>query len=802
MSDAQKLLIEAEQLAIGQDLQAHEFADPSAKNISHSFRKIWQVKRVFDHQRDQPEQDLTGKPWDRLEVIQSIGSGGVGEVYQAFDPVLDRHVALKILLPFSSQYISPEKFVGEAKRMAQVRHPHIMAVYGAGFDQGFAGYWGEMLKGQNLSDYLAEHPNLSIEARLDLAMQLVEAVAAIHSKQLAHGDIKNLNIMIEEDRGAVLMDFGTCVSQGQHDSMALQPLTPLAMAPEQFMGAPPTPAADVFSLGVVLYHLFVQRYPFKATDFATLKSAVLAGQMAPFAVPSVYGSKIKSLIMRMLQSEPNHRPDIQQVLGAWQEIKRIPINRSQKQKMGLASLLLLSITALSWYNTYQTGLANEKLRQAQLETESVNDVLNDIIRSPSSIEMGENILMKDVVLQKAQEVQQQTNMPDGVKNRIYFSFAHSLDSFGEYAKQEELLQAIIDNPKSKSSHTIRALIRLAELKYTQNLLADTKQLLVAAEQFDPPVLAQQNLLKILLYDAFTSLHLKQQDFDLAQQYNQMSVQLWAHETINFDASVTFQNQGQIFIELSEFKAAIAPLQRCVEIAESFRGTANWNAIGCHLMLSRIYAAVGDFEQAITTYESILPVANQYLGNDSVEWFQVRVNYASVLSHSRQFEQSIRVNEANLADAIKYGLPMAVRLFIQNNLASGYINTHRYEQAEQACKELIPALIEHYSATHESTFQAQSSLAEIYHKTGRPAAAIELLEQQIPLALASVGENHLATLEMQGSLAWSHHLNGRDDLARPLIESVLSRKTQVYGVDHPITQQAQQRLDQISSHNTP
>ncbi len=797
MNDEDKLLSEAEQLASGEVIGTHQFSHKSAQKISDSFRKIHQVKLAFEHNRNAADQDLSGTDWNRLQIIQCIGSGGVGAVYKAFDPVLDRHVALKILLPFSSQYISPEKFVGEAKRMAQVRHPHIMAVYGAGFDQGFAGYWGELLKGKNLNQYLLENPALTLEDKLNLATQLAEAVSAVHNRHLAHGDIKNLNIMIEQERGVVLMDFGASVKQDTEQSHSPQPLTPLAMAPEQFHGAMPSLTADVFSLGVVLYFLFNQKYPYQATDYEALKYSVLSEHIEPFSIPSVYGRRLKSLILQMLSLNPRQRPDIQQVLTALQDIKRIPILRTQRQKIGLVFLLLFSITALSWYNTYQTQAANQKLIQAQTETESVNEILNDIIRSPSTIEMGENILMKDVVLRKANEVQKNATISLGVKNRIYFSFAHSLDSFGEYSKQAELLQAIMDDSGSSNASRIRAMIRMAELKNSQNLLDEAQQLLHAAEQLDPSVLEQQKPIKIMLYDALADLHLNQQAFDLAKQYSLKSVQLWDNETISFDASATHLNLGQIYIAQSEFKAAQQPLQRCVDIAESFKGPENWNAIGCHLLLSRTYAALGEFEQAINTYEKVMPLASAQLGSNSVDYFLVRINYASVLSHSGNMEQSLRVNEKTLADAIELELPMHIRLFIQNNLTSGYINSSLFEQAEKACNELIPALIEHYSATHESTFQAQSSLAEIYHKTGRPEAAIELLERQIPLALGSIGESNLATLEMQGSLAWSQHLTGRDDLARPLIESVLERKTHIYGPDHPITKQAQKRLEQIS-----
>ena len=205
--------------------------------------------------------DLADQNWDRLQVKDLIGQGGMGSVYRAYDPILNRHVALKVLNSRAAQFIDAEQFVQEAQRMAQVRHPHIMAVYGAGKDGDISAYWGELLQGPQLNTYLKEQA-VGSDRRLELAIQLSEAVQAIHKKQLVHADIKNANVIIEQERGAVLMDFGASLDLQINDPQLFQPSTPLAMAPEQFAGQGPTQATDVFSLGVVYYHLFCGVYPF------------------------------------------------------------------------------------------------------------------------------------------------------------------------------------------------------------------------------------------------------------------------------------------------------------------------------------------------------------------------------------------------------------------------------------------------------------------------------------------------------------------------------------------------------------
>lgn len=801
MTDDKNLWQQADQLAGGDTPEVAILSSAEAQKISDALQKIADIRDAFQCQQESAYQAL-GEQWLHLKIIKKLGEGGIGLVYQAYDRLLDRFVALKVLRPDSLALINDEYFIEEAKRMAQVRHPHIMAVYGADKRDGISAFWGELLSGQNLSDYLQEQPELSVEKKLQLASQLADAVKAIHQHDLIHGDIKNLNVMIEPSRGAVLMDFGAAVDQKLSGHLKLHPLTPLAMAPEQFNGHGRSQPADVFALGVVFYYLFNGYYPFAGSNYDELKHHVLSHQVQSSQCKGRLGHKITDLYLAMLNHDADQRPSIQQVNQIVAELIRWPLVQAKKKIYVMFVLLLMAVALFSTFHAYKTAQINTQLITANKETETVNTLLTQIIRSPSHIEQGEHVLLKDVVLQKANEINRDRALSAAVRNRINLAFAHSLGSLGEFDKQAQLLQDIIAAPGSSHQSTISALIQLAELKLSQNNLpqnnlSGAKQLLMSAKQQAPAILQQDTHLQIALHDAYAQLYLQQQDYKTALKHSRQSVQLWETVANNFDASATWLKQGQIYLALSDFKAAEKSFSRCAEVAELFRGAENWNAIACQIQLARVFTDLGEYDRAENTYEKVLPVAGHFLGADSLELFKVRINYASVLSNTRQTDKALQVGEKNRKEAIQYNLPDTYRLFIENNLASDYINSGLYQKAERLYEQLIPDLKDYYSSTHETVFQAYSNLAELYHKTGRPEKAIELLEVQIPKAQQSIGASHLATLEMQGSMAWSYHLMARDDLALPLIQAVLQSKSQVFGINHPITQQAQQRLAAIT-----
>ena len=213
--------------------------------------------------------------WGSLKLIQRVGQGSFGEVYRAFDTTLEREVALKLLLPSGQDKASEAKsLLREARALARVRHPNVVPVYGVDSHDGRVGFWSDFVHGKTLSALLAaEGPFGAREAAL-IGIDLCKAVGAVHAAGLFHRDIKAGNVMREAGGRILLMDFGLT---HDHDSTQLLSGTPIYMAPELLAGAPATIATDIYSLGVLLFHLLTGKYPVDGSSIREIKSAHQSG---------------------------------------------------------------------------------------------------------------------------------------------------------------------------------------------------------------------------------------------------------------------------------------------------------------------------------------------------------------------------------------------------------------------------------------------------------------------------------------------------------------------------------------------
>ena len=205
--------------------------------------------------------DVAPVHWGPLEIVAPLGRGGFGTVYRAFDPKLRREVALKLHhAPGGPD--DAERFLDEARRLARVRHPNVLAVHGAGRFEGRPGLWTDLLEGETLEQVLARQGPFGAEEAVLIGVDLCRALAAVHRGGLLHRDIKTANVMRERGGRIVLMDFGA----GRELAQNLEAIsgTPLFMAPECLLDGTSSVESDLYSLGVVLYRLVTARFPVTA----------------------------------------------------------------------------------------------------------------------------------------------------------------------------------------------------------------------------------------------------------------------------------------------------------------------------------------------------------------------------------------------------------------------------------------------------------------------------------------------------------------------------------------------------------
>jgi serine/threonine protein kinase len=314
--------------------------------------------------------------WDHLAVLDVIGSGGFGDVYRAYDSMLQRDVALK--LRKSGSRLAPatgRAFIEEARRLAQVRHPNVLAVYGAAIDDDRAGIWTDLIAGETLAKRIERQGSLSASSLLTLLTQMADALSAVHAAAMVHGDLKPSNVMCEAGQEKfILMDFGAGASLDEGGETWLGAGSLHFMAPEQANLKKLGTSADLFSLGATLLY---------AASKKTLRDTHAKSALNERRDLS---NAFKTLVLRLLNVDPQTRPDTSELLAKCRELQGEPERRKrQRLRQAFTGALMIAVLATA------TGLIVSMRARAQAERESkrvtvARDFLLTMIGSPSPIQ--------------------------------------------------------------------------------------------------------------------------------------------------------------------------------------------------------------------------------------------------------------------------------------------------------------------------------------------------------------------------------------------------------------------------------
>ncbi|HWB82298.1 MAG TPA: serine/threonine-protein kinase, partial [Nannocystaceae bacterium] len=310
-----------------------------------------------------------GEVIGRYVVLAKLGAGGMGVVYAAYDPELDRKVALKLLLddPESgaSASVGRAQLLGEAKALAKFSHPEIVGVHDVGVHDAAVWIAMEFVEGRTLRAW-ADAATHSWREILDVMAAVGRGVAAAHVVGLVHGDLKPENVMVVDRGGVKVMDFGLTRPRGApalddldaDDSGALDQATvftrgglhgtPAYMAAEQFSGDTVTEAADQFAFCVTLWELLFRQRPFAGRSLVELAAAVLDGTLVPAPARTDVPSWLRRACERGMARDPARRWPSMQALLAELERGRSSARR-RKLAIAGASVAGIALLALAAY---------------------------------------------------------------------------------------------------------------------------------------------------------------------------------------------------------------------------------------------------------------------------------------------------------------------------------------------------------------------------------------------------------------------------------------------------------------------
>ena len=247
----------------------------------------------------------------RYEIIRSIGEGGMANVYLAYDTILNRNVAVKLL---RGDLANDEKFVKRFQREAiaasSLNHPNIVEMYDVGVDEGNYFIVMEYIDGITLKSLIKKRGALTVRETIDIMLQITSAIACAHDSYIIHRDIKPQNVMILDDGVAKITDFG--IAMAMKATELTQTNTVMGsvhyLPPEQANGKGSTVKSDIYSLGIMMYEMLIGKVPFKGEN-----AVEIAMKQINEPIPSVVKinpeipQSVENIILKATAKNPKNR---------------------------------------------------------------------------------------------------------------------------------------------------------------------------------------------------------------------------------------------------------------------------------------------------------------------------------------------------------------------------------------------------------------------------------------------------------------------------------------------------------------
>jgi serine/threonine protein kinase len=256
--------------------------------------------------------ELAGRTIGNYQITEELGRGGMAVVYRAYQPSLNRYVAIKVLPPqfsFDRQFI--ERFQREARAAAGLRHPNIVVIHDVGHQEGVYYLVMEYLEGRTLKDVIEQEGPLPARRVGRIVEQVATALDYAHQRGFVHRDVKPANIFVGKDDHVTLTDFGIAkaASETQHLTRTGTLMgTPEYMSPEQAEGGTVDHRTDLYALGVVLYQMLVGRVPFRGTTpHAVLHAVIYEPPPPPRQINPNLNPALEAVIVKAVAKRPGQR---------------------------------------------------------------------------------------------------------------------------------------------------------------------------------------------------------------------------------------------------------------------------------------------------------------------------------------------------------------------------------------------------------------------------------------------------------------------------------------------------------------
>lgn len=686
--------------------------------------------------------------WGSLEVFEPLGAGSFGTVYRAWDGHLKREVALK-LLPADTP--GAAGWLEEARRLARVRHPNVVAILGAEVEDDFAGIWMELSDGQSVDSVLTDEATLPEPAVQELARALVSALLAIHEQGLVHGDLKGSNVLVEPNGRVLLLDFGSATEAAARGPA--QTGSPLSTAPEVLAGRALTPAADLYALGVLLYRCLSGGFPFTGEDVARLRQS----QETPPDL-SVLPRDYRPLLASLLASDPADRPNPDEVLARLTTISAAPERRRKRFAAGavFTSLVIgLLIAALGWW---QTGAARDAEQHAAEQARASLQLFQDVVGAAFEGTHGQDARVIDVLEQAERQVSLDKNQPAYVRAMVHYVVGASYLGLGRetdgLALLDESRALLASEQESQPEALARILVQQglhwcdADAVRADAIAQEIRR--IAADQLPSDHSVFAAALKIEACAAQ-----RRGDDAVAEQKLREALALRPLDRFPADQSAigTTARLATVLLDQRRVAEALPLMEQARSRALELFGPEHDFPISSAAPMAQMLIETSRFDEAVSMLEQTLIAVDARSGPQSSQWIATASTLATALARAGDSARALSLNDRVLEAANQQlGASHRFTLTVMSNRGIRLKELGRLDEAESAMAEAANAVESAVGTTHPLALINHVNRVEVLLMLNRTAEAVALGRAALSISLDALGAEHGISAGAQAYLA--------------------------------------------------
>ena len=759
--------------------------------------------------RTQNEEEIRllhkGTSLGRYVLLEKLGAGGMGEVFAAYDPHLDRKVALKLLRAGTlSADEGKARLVREAQAMARLQHPNVAAVHDVGtFDERvFVAM--EFIEGETLSEWLRGTRKWTEVVRLFI--QAGSGLSAAHKAGIVHRDFKPDNVLIGSDGRPRVVDFGLArnaatptrtpatraIPDGPVDASLNSPITrdgavmgtPGYMAPEQLAGLPTDARSDQFAFCVALYEALYGKRPFGGTTLKAHAAEIVSGKLAPIPSSSEVPSYVHAVVLRGLSADPARRfESVDTLIAALRP--RGAITTSRRVLVGVAALSVFAAAAVGY-----GALARQRLQLCSGSEKRLNNVWDQPTRERLKVTfLGTNVPFANDTWRGVESALDAYSKGwiAAASEACDAARLHKTDTEDDYQLKVVCLERRLQHLK-----TITHLLEAADREVVTNAITLVRGLdpvegcldVVALNSHAHPLNEKGHEKEESLHQGLFEARALHDAGKYARGIDAIKQAITAAEGAPPGPIAEAQLLlGRLQVRAGQSKEAEATLFSALLSAET-AGEASLTA-RAFSRLAMVVGGVSNRSEQAHAWQRLAQAAALRVASDKEVEAELSSNSGQIALAENdfkrakdEFENALTLQEQTLGE----DNPEVARTL--NNKGTALARMGRYKDATEAYERSYALHVKNVGMEHPDTAASMSNLGLMYRKLGRYSDALTLFERSLAVRRMTLGDEHPETASSHLLLANLQIKMDQPDAALENLGRALAIRKKNFGADDP------------------